>query len=135
MKINKSYITLKSEIEKADVLRTLSDKICTEEINEKQVPCKTCRSYTRDMKNLIEAVDLYNEKAIEKLYLYLNKQLKAENIPNGEIPPQPVIKYVSTNSFPKGDVLQSPKSVKQYVKKIEKQLMQEISAGNRIIIE
>lgn len=136
MKINKSYIILKSEVEKADVLRTLSDKICTEEVNEKQVPCKTCRSYIRDMKNLIEAVDLYNEKAIEKLYAYLNKQLEEEeDIPTGDIVPQPVVKYINTNSFPKGDILQSPKSVKQYVNKIEKQLMEEISAGNHIIIE
>lgn len=136
MKVNKSYVILKSEIEKSEVLRTLSDKICTEEINEKQVPCKTCRSYIRDMKNLIEAVDLYNEKAIEKLYAYLNKQLEEEeDIPTGDTVPQPVVKYINTNSFPKGDILQSPKSVKQYVKKIEKQLMEEISAGNHIIIE
>jgi len=87
------------------------------------------------MKTIIDAVDVYNEKAMDKLYEYLNKQIEEEREEDEVEVPEPVIKYLNTNSFPKNILLRSPKSVKDYLKRIEKQLMEEISAGNSIMIE
>ena len=92
------------------------------------------------MKTIIDAVDVYNEKAIEKLYKYLNKQLEEERKapPTGGTEtekPKPITKNISTSNFPTGIFIQSPKQVKDYIKRIEKQLMEEISAGNSIMIE
>ncbi len=132
---NKSFLNLKSEIAKGDILSTFTDKLCSYNINKYEIPCPSCRTFIRDMKTIIDAVDVYNEKAMNKLYEYLNKQIEEERR-GGEVEePQTIIKYISTNSFPKNVLLKSPKSVKDYVKRIEKQLMEEISAGNSIMIE
>jgi hypothetical protein len=72
---------------------------------------------------------------MNKLYEYLNKQIEEERKESEVEDPQPVIKHISTSSFPKNVLLRNPKSVKDYVKRIEKQLMEEISAGNSIMIE
>lgn len=137
---NKSFLNLKNEIAKGDILNTLSDKLCSYRVNKLEVPCPRCRTFIRDMKTIIDAVDVYYEKAIEKLYKYLNQQIMEErkNPHSGEIDtekPKQVIKKINTNDFPKGVLLQNPKSVKNYLKKIEKQLMEEINAGNSIMIE
>ena len=88
------------------------------------------------MKTIIDAVDVYQEKAMNKLYEYLNKQIEEERKDTDEIEvPKPVIKNISTNDFPKNIFIQSPEAVKEYLKRIEKQLMEEISAGNSIMIE
>ena len=140
MRNNKSFLNLKSEIEKGDILNTLSDKLCTHQVNKLEIPCPRCRTFIRDMKTIIDAVDVYNEKAIEKLYKYLNKQLEEERKapPTGGTEtekPKPITKNISTSNFPTGIFIQSPKQVKDYIKRIEKQLMEEISAGNSIMIE
>ncbi|MDU1507398.1 MAG: BREX system P-loop protein BrxC [Clostridium butyricum] len=140
MKNNKSYLNLKSDIAKGDILSTLSNKLCTHSVGKIDIPCPRCRAYIRDMKTVIDAVEIYNEKAIEKLYKYLNKQLEEErnNAPVGgtvTVTPKPVIKNLKANDFPKGIMIQSHKDVKQYLKRIEKQLMDEINAGNSIMIE
>jgi beta-phosphoglucomutase-like phosphatase (HAD superfamily) len=91
------------------------------------------------MNTLIDAVDIYYDKAIQKMYEYYNKQLEEERKENdgGSISKShtPVTKRISRDSFDKGVLLQSPKDVKQYLKRIEKQLMEEINAGNLVIIE
>ncbi len=135
MSKNKSFLNLKSEIAKGDILSTFSDKLCSHNITKFEIPCPTCRTFIRDMKTIIDAVDVYNEKAMDKLYEYLNKQIEEEREEDEVEVPEPVIKYLNTNSFPKNILLRSPKSVKDYLKRIEKQLMEEISAGNSIMIE
>ena len=135
MSKNKSFLNLKSEIAKGDILSTFSDKLCSHNISKLEIPCPTCRTFIRDMKTIIDAVDVYNEKAMDKLYEYLNKQIEEEREKDEVEVPKPVIKYLSTNNFPKNVLIQSPKSLKDYLKKIEKQLMEEISAGNSIMIE
>lgn len=136
MRKNKSFLNLNSEIAKGDILSTFSDKLCSHSITKLEIPCPSCRTYIRDMKTVIDAVDVYQEKAMDKLYGYLNKQIEEErkNVDDIEVS-KPVIKNISTNDFPKNIFIQSPKAVKDYLKRIEKQLMEEISAGNSIMIE
>lgn len=135
MSKNKSFLNLKSEIAKGDILSTFSDKLCSHNISKLEIPCPSCRTFIRDMKTIIDAIDVYNEKAMDKLYEYLNKQIEEEREEDEVEVPKPVIKYLSTDDFPKNILIQSPKSLKDYLKKIEKQLMEEISAGNSIMIE
>lgn len=140
MKNNKSFLNLKSEIAKGDIINTLSEKLCIHSVGKLEIPCPHCRTFIRDMKIIIDAVDVYNEKAIEKLYKYLNKQIEEERekeSTGGTITerPKPVMKHINTNDFPKGTMLQSHKDVKQYLKRIEKQLMEEIATGNSIMID
>ena len=138
MRNNKSFLNLKSEIAKGDILSTLSDKLCSNSINKLEIPCPRCRTFIRDMKTIIDAVDVYHEKAMEKLYKYLNKQIEEERRKDSdetEIETKPAIKNISTSEFPKGVLIQSPRAIKDYLKRIEKQLMEEISAGNSIMIE
>ncbi|MDK2799609.1 MAG: hypothetical protein PWQ70_1228 [Clostridiales bacterium] len=136
---NKTYLQLTSEIAKSNIIGILSDKICKHSVSKLEVPCKVCRSLIRDMNTLIDAVDIYYDKAIQKMYEYYNKQLEEERKENdgGSISKShtPVTKRISRDSFDKGVLLQSPKDVKQYLKRIEKQLMEEINAGNLVIIE
>ena len=138
MRNNKSFLNLKSEIAKGDILSTLSDKLCSNSITKLEIPCPRCRTFIRDMKTIIDAVDVYHEKAMEKLYKYLNKQIEEERRKDSdetEIETKPAIKNISTSEFPKGVLIQSPRAIKDYLKRIEKQLMEEISAGNSIMIE
>jgi len=135
MRKNKSFLNLKSEIAKGYILSVLTDKLCSHSISKFEVPCPNCRTFIRDMKTSIDAVDVYYEKAMNKLYEYLNKQIEEERKESEVEDPQPVIKHISTSSFPKNVLLRNLKSVKDYVKRIEKQLMEEISAGNSIMIE
>ena len=135
MRKNKSFLNLKSEIGKGDILSTFSDKLCSHSITKLEIPCPICRTFIRDMKTIIDAVDVYQEKAMDKLYKYLNKQIEEEREEDEVEVLKPVIKHLSTKSFPKNVLLKSPKSVKDYLKKIEKQLMEDISAGNSIMIE
>lgn len=140
MRNNKSFLNLKNEIAKGEILNTLSDKLCTHQVNKMEIPCPRCRTFIRDMNTIIDAVDVYNEKAIEKLYKYLNKQIEEEKelSETGETETKkqkPVIKKINTSDFPKGVVLATPKGIRKYLKDIEKQLMEEISDGNSIMIE
>ncbi len=131
------FLNLKSEIAKGDILATFSDRLCSGSVSRLNVPCPSCKTFIRDMKTIIDAVDVYYEKAIEKLYKYLNQQIEEEGRENETKTekPEPIIKNISTSDFPRGIIIQSPKAVKDYLKKIEKQLMEEISAGNSIKIE
>lgn len=136
---NKSFLVLKSEVAKGDIISTLSDKICDNKVDQFEIPCGKCKSFIRDMKTLIDAVEIYNQKAMDKLYMYLTKQIEEETPKGGGDTfggtPKPQMKHLSVNSFPKGIMINNPKEVKQYLKRVEDKLMKEIENGDSVIIE
>lgn len=144
LKNNKTYLTLKSEMKKQEVIKVLKSKICENEVSLTIIPCDHCKRTLREMKNLIDTSEFYKEQSINLLYEYINQQILEEQKENekknaGEgtaVPiPKPAVKKMNTSEFPKGILIQSPKDVKDYLKRIEKKLLEEINAGNNIIIE
>lgn len=144
LKNNKTYLTLKSEVKKQEVLKVLRSKICENTVSLAIIPCDKCKRTLREMKNLIDTSEFYKEQSINLLYEYINEQILEEQKENEkkntgggtiEPTPKPTIKKVNTNEFPKGILIQSPKDVKDYLKRIEKKLLDEINTGNNIIIE
>ncbi|MDU4660679.1 MAG: hypothetical protein E6Y39_11205, partial [Clostridium butyricum] len=144
LKNNKTYLSLKNEVKKQNVLRILKSNICENEVDLRLLPCDKCKRTLREMKNLIDTSEFYKEQAINLVYDYLNEQIAEEQKENenkntgvGTVAPtpKPAIKKMNTSEFPKGILIQSPKDVKDYLKRIEKKLLEEINAGNNIIIE
>ncbi|MBN9646956.1 BREX system P-loop protein BrxC [Terrisporobacter glycolicus] len=135
---NKSFLSLNSEIDKSNILNILENMMCRS-TEGKEIPCSKCKLLIRDMKTRIDAVEVYYDKARDKMYEYLTKQIDIVNngtpTGGGTIKPAPVTKKISTNTFPKGDLIQTHKDVKKYLKRIENQLIKDIEDGNRIIIE
>ena len=62
MRKNKSFVNLKSEIAKGDILSTFTDKLCSNNINKYEIPCPSCRTFIRDMKTIIDAVEFITKK-------------------------------------------------------------------------
>lgn len=144
LKNNKSYLSLKSDLKKQDVVKVLKSKMCENTVTSAILPCDKCKRTLREMRNLIDTTEFYKEQAIDLLYDYLNKQRSEEQRENekklirGETSVttlKPSVKRINTSEFPKGILIQSPKDVKDYLKRIEKKLLEEMNAGNNIIIE
>lgn len=142
LKNNKTYLTLKSEVKKQEVIKVLKSKICENNVTSAIIPCDKCKRTLREMKNLIDTTEFYKDQAIDLLYDYLSKQRSEEEKEKSDIGggntisiPKPSVKRINTSEFPKGILIQSPKDVKDYIKRIEKKLLDEINAGNNITIE
>lgn len=137
MRNRKEFQSLKSEISKGSIVGVLKGKFCNHAISKYEIPCPACRSYIREMKTSIEVVDIYNEKAIEELYIQLNKEFEETKNANGnnQVEVTQTTKSIKTSDFPSGYLIRGHKDVKQYIKKIEKQLMDVINSGNSIKIE
>lgn len=144
LKNNKTYLSLKNEVKKQNVLKILKSNICENEVNSRLLPCDKCKRTLREMKNLIDTSEFYKEQATNLVYDYLNEQIleeqkeheKKNTVEGTSVPiPKPSIKKINTNEFPKGILIQSPKDVKDYLKRIEKKLLEEINSDNYIMIE
>ena len=143
LKNNKTYLTLRSESKKQEVIKVLRTKICENTVSSAIIPCDKCKRTLREMKNLIDTSEFYKEQSINLLYECINEQILEDQKENEKkntggtvVPiPKPSVKKIYINEFPKDILIQSPKDVKDYLKRIEKKLLDEINAGNNIIIE
>lgn len=144
LKNNKTYLSLKSDFKKMDVLKILKSKMCENRVTSAILPCDKCKRTLREMKNLIDTTEFYKEQAIERLYDYLSIQRAEEQKENEKkligggtsiTTLKPSVKRINTAEFPKGILIQSPKDVKDYLKRIEKKLLEEMNEGNNIMIE
>lgn len=144
IKNNTTYLSLKSDLKKMDILKILKSKMCENRVTSAILPCEKCKRTLREMKNLIDTTEFYKEQAMELLYDYLSKERLEEQRENekkrmggdtGVTILKPSVKRINTSEFPKGILIQSPKDVKEYLKRIEKKLLEEMNDGNNIMIE
>lgn len=137
IKDTSSFTKLKKDADRNEVVKILKDKMCSCMDDPESTPCPKCRAFIKDMNTLIDAVDIFHDQAMNKLYELYSKQLQEEperpDVPGNS----PEIKKVKVNvsQFGKGRILLNHMDVKKYVKSLETRLMQEIEHGNTVILE
>ncbi|WP_313558815.1 BREX system P-loop protein BrxC [Ruminiclostridium cellobioparum] len=138
IKETSSFNKLKKDLERLEVVKILKDKTCSYTDDPESIPCSKCRAYIKDMKTLIDAVEIYYDQAIAKSYEMYSKQLLEEPIgPTGTTPKPPETVKVTYNvsKHSQGRLLMNHADVKKYIKSLEAKLMEEIEKGHTIILE